>query len=64
MPAKNTKPVKTYLTPAQIDALKGTEPGNIADLLRRLIKHHVEQNGGRWPESPGRGKYERNNISP
>lgn len=57
MPAKDTKQVKTYLTPAQIDAIQGTEPGNVSDLIRRLLKQHVQTNGGRWPENPGRGKY-------
>ena len=59
MPAKNTKRVKSYLTPAQIDAVQATEPGNISNLIRRLLKAHVETNGGRWPEHPGRGEHPR-----
>lgn len=65
MPAKNTKRIRAYLTPDQIAAVNATKPGNISKLISTLLKKHVEDKlgDGTWPDSPGRGKYNRKNIT-
>ena len=54
---KYTKSVNTNLTPEQIAALQKVYSGNVAELLRQLLKTHVERRGGTWPPSPGRGEH-------
>lgn len=57
MPTKNLKPVKTYLSQEQIDAIRAIDPAGWACLIRGLLKRHVERHGGTWPEITERGKY-------
>ena len=60
MPRKNTTPVSTNLTAAQIEvfetALDGAEKSTT---IAHLIQQFVEANGGTWPAHPTRGKYTR-----
>jgi hypothetical protein len=59
MPRKNTKSLNTNVTPQQIAALQKVYQGNVAELLRQLLRQFVEQRGGEWPQMPERGKHER-----
>jgi hypothetical protein len=59
MPRKNTKSLNTNVTPQQIAALQKVYQGNVAELLRQLLRQFVEQRGGEWPALPQRGKHER-----
>jgi hypothetical protein len=56
MPRRHTKSVNTNLTQEQIEALKSVYQGNVAELMRAMLKTYVEQQGGTWPQPAKREK--------
>jgi len=64
MPRKDTRPVNTNVTEAQLEIVKelARTEGGIAQYIRFLIKRDAERKGHQWPVHPGRGKYPRKGV--